>query len=442
MSLTEALNRTLLLIRDHLRPDTPDDVLVGSLVGTKVTIVADERNLSSHSAQSAFVTAAILMARMGLTVSFVAPNVPLLGNQPPLGPGQLITSLTELGDDLLPDVSFPRSTLGQLTDLAIVLGDTPWSGQACQLVHLNADDWSGEIISEGPQPWRSGDWPFGALAAAALAAGEAFKYAMRKLRPYAQHKPSFDLFFAATAATKFDVAPAGTNRTNNLMAFDLISGGAITQSTLYTLARIPGIHGTGRVIEPENGDLTNLNRYMLMRRSRRHLLKAKDIATQHLGELKITPVIIRFKESDHPEVEGLRPAVLVGVDHIPTRWQVQRVQPNWLGIGATTHYQVVVSLHRSGWPCAGCAHPVDEADDGPIATISIVSFWAGLLLAALYARHAAGEELSRDIQYLSFCPLRPEGWIQKSQIDFRDDCPVGHPLATPVGGTIKIASPA
>ncbi|MFM9701341.1 hypothetical protein, partial [Streptomyces europaeiscabiei] len=65
MSLREALDRTLLLMRDEVRADVPDTVLMEALTGTRIALIGDQTNLASHAAQTAFVTAAILMARSG-----------------------------------------------------------------------------------------------------------------------------------------------------------------------------------------------------------------------------------------------------------------------------------------------------------------------------------------------------------------------------------------
>ena len=66
----------------------------------------------------------------------------------------------------------------------------------------------------------------------------------------------------------------------------------------------------------------------------------------------------------------------------PTCWAAQAQQPNWLGIGATSHLFTEISTHTRDTACAGCIHTLDEVGDEPIPTVSVVSFWAGLLLAA------------------------------------------------------------
>lgn len=432
MTLLDSLSRTLLLMRQDLKAGVPDDRLIAALVGTRVVIVADERNLISHSAQSAYVTVAMLLARMGVSVTVIAPDVRLIGIQPPLLRGTLVTGLLELGGDLLPDMYISTEFPSPPVDLVIVLGDTAWNGPANRTVYLNADDWVGKFGTTGLGRWQANDWPFGGLSAAALAASDAFNLAMRKLRKFAQHPPSFEKRYAPLQNTRFNVAPENTPCCSNLGTFDMISAGAITQSALYALARIPMNHGNVRVIEPEASDYSNLNRYMLLRQSRAGLYKAEDLALQALGGLKIEPVNRRYKGPNDPHIGPLADNVLVGVDHIPSRWNAQREDPGWLGIGATQGYEIAASFHLPVGPCAGCVHPHDDTNDGLIPTVSFVSFWSGLLLAALYTRHAAGEILDQNEQFTGFSGIRPDGWVQRSPASILDYCPVGHHAISPV----------
>ena len=70
-----------------------------------------------------------------------------------------------------------------------------------------------------------------------------------------------------------------------------MSGGAITNAALDCLARIPAITAHGRIIEPDMTDLTNLNRYMLLLRSRgRETPKAHDLTQMLGGGLRFQPL--------------------------------------------------------------------------------------------------------------------------------------------------------
>ena len=163
---------------------------------------------------------------------------------------------------------------------------------------------------------------------------------------------------------------------------DVISGGAITNAALYALRRMPWVTAELRIIEPELLDLTNLNRYALARRSCVGMPKIDMLASYTRDGLSITGVPARFDGRAAQALAPIARRVLVGVDHIPSRWLVQAEAPrSWIGIGASSHDFVLVSAHPSGAPCVGCVHPKDDEAGGPIPTISFVSFWAGLIQA-------------------------------------------------------------
>lgn len=123
MSLPDALSRTLLLMRDEFGSVVADHVLLDALTSTKVALIADAENLQSHSAQTAYATAAILMARSGHQVYLLAPDVPMIGPQLPLAPGNLISELMKVGHHLLPGIQFQPRKPEQPVDIAIAIDD-------------------------------------------------------------------------------------------------------------------------------------------------------------------------------------------------------------------------------------------------------------------------------------------------------------------------------
>ncbi|MFQ3458878.1 hypothetical protein PMN64_36965 [Bradyrhizobium sp. UFLA01-814] len=414
MTLRQALDRTMLLMRDELDASTPDDALLAALTETEVAIVADSSNLASHSAQTAFVTLALLMARSGHRVHLIAPDIPLAGAQPPVPAGPVITGLLAVGSDMLPGITFSSAMPASPVDLIVTLGDSGTSLHGGAMISINADDWSGMLAPPAKATrWRAGRWPLGAMAAAAMAATEAFKIAMRKLVGHARNPAMMMETFAPSTDTTFALAPADTPMVSALDEFDCVSGGAITQSALFALTRLPDVSGHARVIEPDFADLTNLNRYMLLLRSHDGAQKAKDLEEMCAGTgLAIMPIPERFGPETAHSV-GLSGVVLVGVDDIPSRWLVQRTWPAWLGVGATTHWSAMASFHVPGTDgCAECLHPDDDPTDAPIPTVAFVSFWAGLLTAAYFLRHRA-DALGTALldQQIYVTPVRPESPI-------------------------------
>jgi len=410
MTLREALDRTLLLMRDEVHKSVTDDELMAALTGVSVALIADAANMASHSAQTAFVTAAVLTARSGHRVYLRCPPVALAGPQPPLGRGELVEELARAGADFLPGYAFATAAPEGEVDIAIALGDSAIPVRARRRVRLNASPWSGRLDDEtAKEIWHGGWWPLGAMAAGAMGAAEAFKASIRKLAHAARNPSRMETVFAPATNVVFALAPEGSPFVRQLGTFDCVSGGAIINAILYALARVPGVEGRTRVIEPDTADISNLNRYMLLLRSHLKELKARDLAAMFVGSgLAIEPVPKRYEPDQLPSLLPLAASVLVGVDDIPTRWLVQRARPGWLGIGATTHWSAMASFHADGLGCAECLHPADDPGNTPIPTVAFVSFWAGLLTASYFLRHCAGLRMPVSEQQIYLTALRPE----------------------------------
>lgn len=417
-STAAALDRTLLLMRDDVHAD--DAALLGALTQVNVALVADAANLASHSAQTAYVTAATLMARAGHRVWLCAPDIKLVGPQPPLRNGGLIGGLVELGMDLIPGVGFAVGPAGRPVDLEVRFGDSKPASRSARSLALAADAWSASIFEGSALRWADVVWPFGGLAAGVIAAEEAFKAAMWRLAPNARNPGLFAAQFAPIPTLRFELAPPGTPTSSNLGAFDCVSAGAIMHSSLYSLARIPDVYGRPRILDDDVGEVSNLNRNALMRRSDVGQRKATALASAVSAVMDVTVIVQRYA----PGLLDLAPAVLIGVDDIAARWDVQRARPAWLGVGATSHWAAMASFHYGDLACAGCLHPTNSADTAPIPTVAFVSFWAGLLLAAYFARKAAGDHLPRSAQHTFLTGMRPDKtW--RAPVAVHPRCPVG-----------------
>ncbi len=423
MTLRTALDRTIRLMRDVVSDRVDDDTLFKSLTNTRVALIADGANIASHSAQTAFVTAAMLMARSGHDVHLLAPDVRLAGPQLPLSNGRMVEALLDAGNRMLPGVGFCADAAAKEYDLALALGDAPIPVAARRAIRLNADPWAGYIKRPNDSaPWNAQWWPLGGMTAAALAATEAFKAAIWKLDASEPFHANLCALLAGIDETSFALAPPDTPYCREIGDFDCISGGAITNAILYTLSRIPGISGRARVFDAETPDITNLNRYMLLLRSGFELAKVHDLAAVCGATLPVTPVAERYSADLLQTVAPLADAVLVGVDHIPSRWDVQRADPSWLAIGATSHWDSMASFHQPGMPCAQCLHPRYTPSNATIPTVAFVSFWAGLLTAAYFLRYRAGATLLPVDQHVYMTAFRPE-CPRRERATHIDGCP-------------------
>ena len=420
----------MLLMRRELRPEVPDDRLLDALLTTEVAFAADAENLTSLEGQSALVGAIGLTARSGAQCYLDVPNVDLPGVTAPLTSPLLVDGLLDLGLDLIPGRSFEPRLPAHEVDLAVVLGDSRWRGLARRIVRLSGDAWRGRIAPQGER-WTPRGSPFGALASSGLAAGEAYKAAMRRLGDWAPGREVFDALFADALVAEVALAPPGTPApTRDLGHFDFVSGGAIIHAALYALSRIPRATAHARVIEPESNELSNVNRYWFLRSSRLEEKKATHLASLDLGDLRITAVPRLYCDRNLNEIGPLAHRVLVGVDHIPSRWAVQQARPSWLGIGATSDHFVQVTFHSAGLCCACCLHPDGMEAPRKIPTVAFVSHWAGLWLASIFARVASGLEVPRVHQQTTMWTLRPDSRsaIQQSQGVSTSTCELRCPL--------------
>jgi hypothetical protein len=404
------MSRTLLLARDSEllgENDPSDDQVIKAFRNTRVLLVADEANLSAPAGQHALVTLVNLVARLGVTLRLAIPEIPLLGFQPPVRDPQLRSGLIDLGNDLLPDCAVELAADDEPADVALVLGDTPWHGRAAIVLRLCGDAWSGWTLPVGAkgQRWAE-DVPLGGLAVAGIAAPEVFKYALRVFAKELPH-PVVPRFLVPVEAAQVRLAPPDTLRYPiDAGPLDIISGGAITHAVLYTLLHLPQVAADIRIVEPERSDLSNMNRYPLLRRSDCDQLKIDTLASWQRDSVTVSGIAHFYDAATRQQLGPLAPQVLVGVDDIPTRWEVQRAWPEWLGVGATSHFLAIVSSHSTGQPCVGCFHPIDDPGPDLIPTVSFVSYWAGLLLAIQTVQRSLGQIENGHEQSIWCSPLR------------------------------------
>jgi hypothetical protein len=92
--------------------------------------------------------------------------------------------------------------------------------------------------------------------------------------------------------------------------------------------------------------------------------------------------------------------VVVGVDSVEARWNVQRLSTGWVGVGATSHALAMVSQHWPDTPCSGCVHPVPSPLATRLPTISFVSLIAGALLAYRLVQSAVAPVRVTEVDYV------------------------------------------
>lgn len=376
----KALARTTLLLnREYFDGKASEPTIADGLLATTIRLHANQANLVTRAGQAALITAFGLIARMGIGVELAIADVGVIDLVAPLRRPTLSDALGDLGADLVPGTTV-RTRHGEV-DLTIAFGDTP-CGDAPAL-RIVADELSCAIVDGSQAVSRiAADWPLGAFAAATAVAPIALEAALPRieaatgLRRTTKPRPSPGPPVALDLRELFPGLPTRAGRAGRL---DLVSGGAITNAVLFVLLRLPGFSATARVIEAQDVDLSNVNRYMLLRASHQGIPKTHQLEAASSKAIAITGVRELFTRETRHHLAPLAGRVLIGVDNVEARWWVQEEWPEWLCVGATQATIAETTTHRPDGPCAACLHADPLPAGVTIPTISFVSFWAGLL---------------------------------------------------------------
>ena len=418
----EALARTALLIElDVFGPGADHYSIIDGLRGTTARIITDRANINSPAGQTALVTLYAQLAMMGLQIDLDVPSAELRADQPPLRGTDLPASLLSYSADLLPGGSAcPSAT----PDVTFTLGDTPAPPGA---VRVSGTGWAAAVGASRPGSRWAGTMPTGAMAAACAAATEGLRAAVSNIAERLGRPAPADPRWRTQPGRQVTL-DLGRYRVNGPIAIgevDVISGGAITNAALYALLRMPALSVALRVIEPERLALSNLNRYALALRSMIGWPKTSALRSFRTSGISITGSEETFDHMTAQRMAPIAPRLLVGVDHIPSRWAAQRAAAGWVCVGASSHDFVMISAHPPGSACAGCVHPRDEDITGEIPTISFVSFWAGLIQALELATTTGRSSTSaRTTHVWPFGLENPRGIHQLTQAP-APGCPVG-----------------
>lgn len=386
----EQLSRTCLLLQSDLALPDPN-IVVRALCQPCIVLVASDVVISSFAGQIAISTAAMLAARSGHSVFIDAPDAPLVGHQPPMTGMSFYEAIESVSEDLIDGVRIAIGSPLIQPDIAFIFGDgtTGMGVRAKRLIYVGCSRWSGRL-QEAPMAtrWAAEEYPIGALVAATLVAAETFKISGRALLPLSPRAPEFSAAFAPLEQAELRLAPEGTPLFGDLGFVDIVSAGAVSNAFLYTALRIPSVRGHGRAYDRDISDHSNRNRNALLLGQTVGESKVKLFANVARG-FTIEPIARHFDRTDLAEIA---PRVVVGVDDIPARWLLAEAGYEWMGVGATTHFKAMSSVHYPFSACPACLHPYDEAHDGPIPTVAFTSFLAGLMVAADLLREVGGAE--------------------------------------------------
>jgi hypothetical protein len=418
------LTRSARLINEqYFAGEADEDAIVAGLMATTVRLVADEQNMSSIGGQAALVTTFQLIARLGLGVELIVPDVELVTEVPPLRRPTLRAALLELGEDLLPQQTVRAFELSE--DVTFVFGDSEYeTGLRVQVMDLGC-----RIVKAGSASSRvESGCPLGGLAAGTAAAAIALDAALprieeatrmrRTTRPRPSVGPPVDIDLGL-------IFPSLEEGLLGCPRFDVVSGGAVTNALVNVFHWLAPLVPDMFVLDDDDVDWHNLNRCVQFRASDVMTAKTDALQKTSTGLLTIKGTRGRFAATGE---QLMADHVAVGVDDIRARWWVQESWPSHLYVAATSNYEAVVTTHHPGQACAGCAHPEAAAPRSEIPTISFVSYWAGLIQACALLADLSGESDARRITVYLFA-LGERTWWTASRLTPVRGCAIACPAS-------------
>lgn len=309
-----------------------DEAAFRAAIETPVGISVDAR--SAATAEGA--------ALVDLTIRLLARLYPTLAVQAPPDAQAVSSRMVDLARAINPRIDIVADA-----ELGIVIGEQgPTFDRS---IFAGSSAWSASLSLHTPQAVGDSAIPFGAGAAACLAAAWLFR-----LGPLGQIIDNDELTFTCVddAVTIGDPPGAGWPVPSRSA---LVGAGAIGQAAVWALARTP-LTGELHLVDPEPVELSNLQRYVLTGRADVDELKV-DLAASFLRG-GVTPRPHHGPWSSFVQAHGYTwDAVLSALDSAADRRAVQASLPAWIVNAWTQPGDLGVSDHRFGvGACVACLY--------------------------------------------------------------------------------------
>ncbi len=241
--------------------------------------------------------------------------------------------------------------------VCLAVGGSEASG-AGSTIYLGSDGWLTHVSTKRPVSSGATDNPFGAAAAACFGAANAFRavFSSQLLNGGLDEDFSVSLL---------DYDPASTGPINpelgpvDLGESHLVGLGAIGNGAVWVLSRVPRLSGDLNLVDHEEVDLTNLQRYVLTNMA--------DVGASKVALAKGLLRVTGLRTHPYPERWGAYLAarddwkletVAVAVDSAEDRVGVQAALPRWVVNAWTQPEDLGISRHAfdGDQACLACLY--------------------------------------------------------------------------------------
>lgn len=334
MALAAFFNKTALAAADLLQGFSQAD-FAAALNKHTVGIHFDELAAETPEGITALELNVDLFARL-------YPRISLLPNG--MNAGKVAARLSERAIAINPLIEVVQTQEG-LSALVSLGATTAPAG--IPVIYIGSQGWMVKVSSTDYVSCGESRNPFGAAAAACIGAANIFRLLFRDQLPagsgHLDEACSFSL--VDFQAEQIDGADSWFDQLD-LGETSLVGNGAIGNAVIWTLARSPGLTGQLNVIDPEAGELSNVQRYVLMTAadvSQEKVMLARRALNQ--TNIMVNPFRMSWGAFLQQRNDWRLDRVLVAVDNAHDRRTIQGALPRWLANAWTQPGDLGVSRH-------------------------------------------------------------------------------------------------
>jgi E2/UBC family protein C/ThiF family protein len=284
-------------------------------------------------------------ALLDLTVRLLARLYPTIGLQPAADVTEHAEHLDRLAKAINPEI-----TITEKANIGIAIG--PNAPAFEQTIFAGSSGWTAHISGKSAQTIGDSAIPFGAGAAACLAAAALFRIAVLNDADSTQAEVVFSCLDGVHAVPTPSVPREAWHLHEPVV---LVGCGAIGQAAVWMLGRSP-LRCDLFLVDGEQIDLSNLQRYVLTTYRDEDAVKS-TLAADHLSG-SVTPRPYHGDWASFLAAHGHHwPIVMTGLDSAQHRRAVQASLPRWIANAWTQPGDLGVSTHEflSG-ACLACLY--------------------------------------------------------------------------------------
>jgi Prokaryotic E2 family C/ThiF family len=295
---------------------------------------------------------------LDLVVRLVARFYPRLVIRGELGAQEACDKAMSLVLAINPNVEFVSNPT-----VEIAIGSDLPPGGGWPRIFAGSNNWNAFVGSKHSHTLGNSDNPFGAGAAACIAAANVFRMVFLGHQALLDEDAVFSVLENESRKSGDGALP------NSLGEIVLVGAGAIGNAAAWALSRLP-MEGVLHVVDHQTVDLGNLQRYVMAERLDEASNKVVVLARYFVGGIQVKQHAIKFE--DFVATQGYRwPRMILALDSARDRRAAQASLPQWIANAWTQPGDLGVSSHNFlDGACVACLYLPDHAVENEDAIVA------------------------------------------------------------------------